>query len=132
MPGLVPGIHVFPVNIPAQDVDARHVRRDNARSLSSGRALRGPVGAFCPAMTRSRKLDVRHDWNQTVISGANPIPQGAVPTRRGGPRADVDLPTPRAGTFARAGCDSAGSGKALPSDLIRGCAAVFRKDHTQL
>jgi hypothetical protein len=34
--------------------------------------------------------------HQAIISGANPIPR-----RR--PRADVDLATPRAGTFARAG-----------------------------
>jgi hypothetical protein len=40
-----------------------------------------------------------------IISGANPIPQARSAWRivAAGPRADVDLATPRAGTFARAG-----------------------------
>jgi hypothetical protein len=39
-----------------------------------------------------------------VISGANPIPPGAIAGIVAvGQRADVDLATPRAGTFARAG-----------------------------
>jgi hypothetical protein len=42
---------------------------------------------------------------QATISGANPILPRAtrMVDRRGRARADVDLATPRAGTFARAG-----------------------------
>jgi hypothetical protein len=40
-----------------------------------------------------------------IISGANPIPKSAIrmADRAAGPPADVELSTPRAGTFARAG-----------------------------
>src|SRR5258705_8531658 len=34
-----------------KDCHGRDIQREDARSLSSGRALRGPVGAFGPAMT---------------------------------------------------------------------------------
>jgi hypothetical protein len=48
---------------------------------------------------------MRHDRIHAVISGANPIPPGAIriADRRGGAVADVDLATPRAGAFARTG-----------------------------
>jgi hypothetical protein len=39
------------------DVDARDIQREDARSLSSGRALRGPVGAFARGMTNEESAD---------------------------------------------------------------------------
>jgi|ERR1700716_3484633 hypothetical protein len=45
-PWLVPMIHVLPFSLRDKDVDGRVTWREDARSLSSGRALRGPVGAF--------------------------------------------------------------------------------------
>jgi hypothetical protein len=52
------------------------------------------------------ELNVRHDAFNAIISGANPIPPGAIrmaDRRWPGPRRAWTLPTPRAGAFARAG-----------------------------
>jgi hypothetical protein len=54
--------------------------------------------------TLDTNKNMRHD-RFAIISGANPIPPGAIrmADRRGGAAADVDVATPRAGAFARAG-----------------------------
>jgi hypothetical protein len=43
--GLSPRIHHFHESL-SKMMDCRAIQREDARSLSSGRALRGPVGAF--------------------------------------------------------------------------------------
>jgi hypothetical protein len=43
--GLDPAIHLLHKTL-TKVMDTRVIQREDARSLSSGRALRGPVGAF--------------------------------------------------------------------------------------